>query len=562
MCFSIIKLIILRKIPYTHKSQTMNYRSLLSLTLLLFATSLQASFNNQKELLNKAADLLYENPAQSAVLTERVISQLGEHNSSNHDIYIETLTILGRSYDLQGDFDLGIQVYHDALDLCKPSDKKYIALINLRLCSLYRCLKDFSKSYEFIETATSMYKALGDSSGIAQCYNSRGLIHTTLEENKAAEKYFLHALEINRKINDQKSVAANLNNLCLYEGNSEEKIKLLEEAISINRTRNAHWALGENYNNMGIQYFYAGNYRMALSMLDRAMGYAEKLNAKELMCDNYRYKSWVYDSLHRYDKAYSCFLKLYEMEQQIQSEKNLRNIERSMSQKALLKKAGQIQLMDQLHKNQILKNSLIFSVSLLVLGIFSLSVFWKRDKDRKRSELYRTKLELEQSNSELLKLRLKQEEVEKQKMETKLSTNKRDLTNFAYYIRSRNEMLSRIKDQIKEAYRMDYSLIHSHLRRISAFIGQYETSDDNKLLVVTEIEQYNEDFFSRLDQKHPDLTKSEKQLSAFLRIELSTKEICLMTGSNIKAINMARYRLRKRLNLNPEDSISEYLQNI
>lgn len=540
----------------------MNYRSLFALLLLFIMQNMHASFEKQEQLLQKASDLLYENPGQSALLTDRVLNQLGEHSSSNHKVYIKALSILGRAYDLQGDFDLGIQVYHDALDLCNPSDKEYIALINLRLCSLYRCLKDFSKAYEFIETATSIYKSLNDSSGIAQCYNSRGLIHTTLEENKAAEKYFLQALEINRKINDQKSVAANLNNLCLYEGNSEEKIQLLEEAMSLNRVRNAHWALGENYNNMGIQYFYAGNYRMALSMLDRAMGYAEKLNAKELMCDNYRYKSWVYDSLHRYDKAYECFLKLYEMEQQIQSEKNLRNIERSMSQKALLKKASQIQLMDQLHKNQILKNSLIFSVSILILGSFSFYVFWRRDKDRKRSELYRTRLELEQSNSELLKLRLKQEEIEKQKMETKLSTNKRDLTNFAYYIRSRNEMLSKIKDQIKEAYRMDHSLVHSHLRRISAFIGQYETSDDNKLLVVTEIEQYNQDFIKRLDEKHPDLTKSEKQLAAFLRIELSTKEICLMTGSNVKAINMARYRLRKHLNLNPEDSISDYLQNI
>lgn len=530
--------------------------------LLLIINSLFASVDTQRELINKAADLLYENPGQSAILTERVLNQLNEHNATNHNLYIEALSILGRSYDLQGDFDLGIQVYHDALDLCNPSDKRKIALINLRLCSLYRCLKDFSKSFEFIEIATSMYKALGDSSGIAQCYNSRGLIHTTLDENKEAEKYFLHALEINRKINDTKSVAANLNNLCLYAGNSEDKIKLLEEAISINRSKNAYWALGENYNNMGMQYFYARNYNIALSMLDKAMGYAQQINAKELICDNYRYKSWIYDSLHHYEKAYTNFLKLYEMEQQVQSEKNLRNIERSMSQKALLKKAGQIQLMDQMHKNEKLRNSFIFSVSVFILGLFSLSIFWKRDKDRKRSELYRTKLELEQSNSELLKLKLHQEEEEKHKMESKLSTNKRDLTNFAYYIQSRNEMLSKIKNQIKEAYRMDHSLIYSHLRGISAFIGQYEKADENKLLVVSEIEQYNDDFIKRLDQKHPDLTKSERQLSTFLRIDLSTKEISLMTGSNIKAINMARYRLRKRLNLNPDDSISDYLQNI
>ncbi|MGL5787881.1 MAG: tetratricopeptide repeat protein [Bacteroidales bacterium] len=524
--------------------------------------AMYANFESQDKLLEKASDALLQNPNQSINLSQRILGQLGEHTETNHKSYINALIILGRAYDLQGDFDLGIQVYHEALSYCYPSEKEFIALINLRLCSLYRCLKDFTKSYEFIETATSIYKSLGDSTGIALCYNSRGLIHTTLEENKIAEHFFLQALDINRKTNDQKLIAANLNNLCLYEGNSEEKIKLLEEAISINRSLNAQWPLGENYNNMGIQYFYAGNYRMALSMLERAMSYAEKLNAKELMCDNYRYKSWVYDSLKRYDKAYDCFLKLYEMEQQIQSEKNLRNIERSMSQQALLKKTAKMQLMDQKHNNQILKNSLLFSIFILILGSFLVTILWKRDKDKKKSELYRTRLELEQSNSELLKLKLEQEETEKMKMEDKLSSNKRDLTNFAYYIRSRNEMLSKIRDQIKETYKMEPSLIPAHLRRISAFISQYERSDDNKLIAVSEIEQYNSEFITRLEHTHPHLTKSEKQLAAFLRIELSTKEICLMTGSNIKAINMARYRLRKRLNLQPEASISEYLKNI
>ncbi len=91
-----------------------------------------------------------------------------------------------------------------------------------------------------------------------------------------------------------KEVAGNLNNLTLYKGDNEKKIEYIKEAIVINKNLNAQWSLGENYNNLGKQYFYANQYDNALKALSKAFEIATSIGAKELICDNYEYSSWVY----------------------------------------------------------------------------------------------------------------------------------------------------------------------------------------------------------------------------------------------------------------------------
>lgn len=68
--------------------------------------------------------------------------------------------------------------------------------------------------------------------------------------------------------------------------------------------------------------------------------------------------------------------------------------------------------------------------------------------------------------------------------------------------------------------------------------------------------------FNGYPNGHPNLTQGEKYLATLLRVNLSTKEISMLTGNVPKTINMNRYRLRKSLNLSSEDDLTDYLQNI
>ena len=72
-------------------------------------------------------------------------------------------------------------------------------------------------------------------------------IHTYINEFQQAERFLKQALAINRSSKNLKSIASNLNNLCLFEGNIEEQLEWINEAIIINKHLNATWSLGENY---------------------------------------------------------------------------------------------------------------------------------------------------------------------------------------------------------------------------------------------------------------------------------------------------------------------------
>lgn len=69
-------------------------------------------------------------------------------------------------------------------------------------------------------------------------------------------------------------------------------------------------------------------------------------------------------------------------------------------------------------------------------------------------------------------------------------------------------------------------------------------------------------FLQRLMLAHEDLSKNEVVLATLLRIGLSSKEIALLIDSNPKTVNMARYRLRKKLNLETDDNLVSYFESL
>ncbi|MOA30278.1 hypothetical protein D3C78_1513540 [compost metagenome] len=66
-------------------------------------------------------------------------------------------------------------------------------------------------------------------------------------------------------------------------------------------------------------------------------------------------------------------------------------------------------------------------------------------------------------------------------------------------------------------------------------------------------QQVHEEFYTILNERFPNLSPSERRLCAFLKLNMTTKEISSITHQNIKSIEIARTRLRKKLNLTGTD---------
>ena len=161
-----------------------------------------------------------------------------------------------------------------------------------------------------------------------------------------------------------------------------------------------------------------------------------------------------------------------------------------------------------------------------------------------------------------MQLQLEKTEKERENVQIELEHSKKELTNFACYVRSKNELIEKIKSMIKESYKEAKPDVKAQLKTINAFITQYQNKEDNLGSLITEIDRINAEFVVRLTEAHPDLSKNEKQLASLLRIDFTTKEIALLVGSTPKTVNMARYRLRKKLGLETDEGLNEYMKKM
>lgn len=534
---------------------------LLLASFLLTASPLQAQDIKQAQtLIEQAQRYLYNNPKQASYYAAQAFALFPEDRPD--ETRAQAMLLYCQAEQLLGNFDLSIKNLYDTQKYINPANKKLNAQLYSLMGRVYSKLGDYNKAIELNDKATSIFKAIGDSASIAGCYNERGVMHHFLNEFVVAERFFQRALAINRAQRNLKEIATNLNNLCLYQGNTEEKLSFIREAITINKNLDAQWSLGENYNNMGKQYYYGKQYSKALEALHKAYEYAHNIGARELICDNYEYSAMVYAAIGDYAQAYKYLEKMYNLSKDLQSSNKLRNIEQEISYKRYQDQKYATEMQEQTYKIEILKRNLWLLGSVLVLGI-AVSIFlYKWYKRRKDVQLVEARYQLEMSEREVSELKLHQQELELQNVQSALHSSRQEATSFAVFLRSRNELLDKIREMVKEGYKMDAQSLVPHLKRINTFISQCQSGDKTNSALLTNIEDKNNEFLQRLVALHPKLTQGEKYLATLLRVNLSTKEISMLTGTTPKTINMNRYRLRKSLNLSSEEDLTDYLQNI
>ena len=87
-------------------------------------------------------------------------------------------------------------------------------------------------------------------------------------------------------------------------------------------------------------------------------------------------------------------------------------------------------------------------------------------------------------------------------------------------------------------------------------------SDDMLKKFEEQFDLVHNKFINKLRIKHPDLSVSELKMCTYLKMDLSSKEIAPLLNLSVRGVETLRYRLRKKLDLNREDNLIDYLNNI
>lgn len=154
-----------------------------------------------------------------------------------------------------------------------------------------------------------------------------------------------------------------------------------------------------------------------------------------------------------------------------------------------------------------------------------------------------------------------------EKLRNDLEFKDQQLTSSTLNVIRKNEVLLNIKKSVLNLSKsIDENLDAKNLKRKTIqLLSQIDTnmehdSDFEKFL--NNFDQLHQDFFKKLELKYPLLTKNDKLLCAYTKMNLSAKEIAPLLNISIRGVEIAKYRLRKKMNLERSDNLTEILNNL
>ena len=104
--------------------------------------------------------------------------------------------------------------------------------------------------------------------------------------------------------------------------------------------------------------------------------------------------------------------------------------------------------------------------------------------------------------------------------------------------------------------------VSAGLLDIISKIDEELTDDKDWVHIEPQLDKVYNNFVAKLKERHPDLTLSEIKIAAYVRMNMSTKEISEVMHKTTRAVENDRYRLRKKIGLDSNDSLQGYLMDL
>ncbi len=172
------------------------------------------------------------------------------------------------------------------------------------------------------------------------------------------------------------------------------------------------------------------------------------------------------------------------------------------------------------------------------------------EEEQKRLQ-YLHQLELEKTEKEIVKLR-------NEKLEAEIQHKNTELASVAMHLVQKGEILGKIKDQVVKLKKQPDN-DSDDLKKIIRAISDEDKVDKQWEQFAMHFDNVHSDFLAALKHKYPALSANELKLSAYLRMNLSTKEMAQLMNISVRGVEISRYRLRKKLGIPTEMSLFDFL---
>lgn len=526
--------------------------TLLICAFLAVGQKIENSVQNSEEQIQKHIDvsekLLHSNPDSSLVQAKLAHNLITE--ASSKKLKARTLICAGDAYMVLDDVATSLKYFLQAKMLVEDSEE--LAMIHseilIKIGMLNYQLQEFDKSLELYEEALRVFERADTTSTDVDharrklmIYNNIAAIHLQQSDFSIALSYFQNAYETNKLIGDgviESTLANNIGICYLEKGEHDLANHYFLKSLKFRQENSDKKGEAQVLNNIGKNEVYQGNLKLAKEYFEQALQIGKAANSKESVLISLQSLSSIYDTLGEYKGALDYFKEYKSLNDSVFNIENRAAVARLEEQ---YKRDRQNKIYElELQRNEAerqsveIRNITIVGTLFFLLLTAVLLIIVMRGKI-KNAKLQRENLDLEHKT-----------------LQESLDFKERELTAKALFLLKNNELIAKITDKLlaaKSTFKQENQKI------IQDIIFELRASQDNH--VWDEFEAHftkvHSQFYQLLQDRFPNLTANEKRLCAFLRLNMSTKEISAITHQSLNSITVARSRLRKKLNIEGED---------
>ncbi|WP_228527878.1 ligand-binding sensor domain-containing protein [Pararhodonellum marinum] len=204
-----------------------------------------------------------------------------------------------------------------------------------------------------------------------------------------------------------------------------------------------------------------------------------------------------------------------------------------------------------------------YLVYVLLIGIATFMVYGVVEKRyQKKAQLIKTasKKVIQEKETELKHTQAEIEKLKTEKLKQEIQLKDKELATATMHLITKNGFIDHMRNNLNAITKKSKNQeVKNEIQKVIKNIEKNFAGDQDWEQFEIHFDQVHGDFMSRFKKKYNSLSPQEIKLSAYLRMNLSTKEIAYLMNISIRGVEIARYRLRKKLNLERAENLQEYI---
>jgi DNA-binding HTH domain-containing proteins len=564
----------------------------------LLTTLSVASASPARQMVDSIARIIEDNYLSQGTLTRQLVNRLYQIANDNAEdkslliqaIYWDTLTeyshrsnepalvpridsLLNTEGLVEDEYDIALLTYsralvnmahgnymeafQGALDAYNKAEALKDKKLIIRTLMTLGNVGPYSQNYELSEhyyNELEKLVAYGEPD-YYRLYINRTRMQFQRGEYEAAAKAIAGILpDIDKSGEKIVSVVARINLGSYYTGmeQRDKAIVCYEEALELMKNLDNNNYLMLLYGNVGNYHRHNGDYKKAEEYYRKVQQIAVQDSNPDQLASVAYSLSLLYMELDRVDSAYYYLKEYNDLISKLMNSKTMGDYQSYVAM-VLESSGNKVKISEQ---EMALRNRQMIITAVLSVGIIIIIVLLLLVTVQKRRSTHQLALLKEIENQELSQ-QLVQEHKTKRKQSEKIKDKLREITSYSMLLANKNEILNQVLELSSKQTPDNYKKMNQEIEKLIK--NNLNTDDDFWNEFMVHYNQIDPNFFESLKSAYPNLTPNDLKLCAYIKIGLSAKQIAQMQNLSPDSINKNRYRLRKKLNLDKDDSLDDFI---